>query len=34
VVLGWLALCFIVLLTIQGFRRSYLLDQTLWTDDG
>jgi hypothetical protein len=34
VILGWLALCFIVLLTIQGFRRSHLLDQTLWTDDG
>jgi hypothetical protein len=33
-ILGWLALCFIALLTIQGFRRSHLLDQSLWTDDG
>ena len=33
-ILGWVALCFIVLLTIQGFRRSYLFNQTLWTDDG
>ena len=33
-ILGWVALCFIVLLTIPGFRRSHLLDQTLWTDDG
>jgi hypothetical protein len=34
VVLGWVALCFMVLLTIQGFRQRHLLDQTLWTDAG